>query len=349
MSHIFDALQKSVGEDGDIEVPSALLATRLLEATERKTAAERANSAILQEPLLPVDIPAVAAPRQSLDAVLSGDGTPVIQADSPLNQNAVDQFSQFQVLKVLVPPQSRIVCVTDKDSLASEKFRFLGVRLRQLQQTRPLKKVLITSAIPQEGKSMVAANLACTLARRTHQKTLLIDGDLRRPSVARLFGLGNVPGLSECLQGERGQRTSIYYLEEAGLWVLPAGNSPRNPLEAMQSGRLAGLMDQLVSWFDWVIIDSPPVLPLADTSVWMRISDGALLIARQGITERKQLKRAIEAIEPSKLLAAVLNCSETSTDSDYYNEYKEASSASGPSFPKSPFPKLFVQAQAHTN
>src|SRR5207302_2119309 len=96
----------------------------------------------------------------------------------PVTQHSVDQFSQFQPLKVLVPPQSRVVCVTDKDSLAAEKFRFLGVRLRQLQQSRPLKTVLITSTIPQEGKSMVAANLACTLARRTQQKTLLIDGDL---------------------------------------------------------------------------------------------------------------------------------------------------------------------------
>src|SRR5439155_13336248 len=190
---------------------SALLATQLLEATERKTAAERASAASLDKPSLPADIAALAGIRDSLDATLSlrAEDESSFPTELPLSQHGVDQFSQFQTLKVLVPPQSRVVCVTDKDSLAAEKFRFLGVRLRQLQQTRPLKKVLITSAIPQEGKSMVAANLACTLARRTHQKTLLIDGDLRRPSVARLFGLGNVPGLSECLQGERGQRTSI--------------------------------------------------------------------------------------------------------------------------------------------
>jgi capsular exopolysaccharide synthesis family protein len=230
----------------------------------------------------------------------------------------VDQFSQFQTLKVLIPPQSRIVCVTDKDSLAAEKFRFLGVRLRQLQQTRALKKVLITSTIPQEGKSMVAANLACTLARRTQQKTLLIDGDLRRPTVARLFGLGKTPGLGEWLQGERGPITSIYRLEEAGLWILPAGNSLRNPLEAMQSGRLAGLMDQLTSWFDWIIIDSPPVLPLADTSIWMRLADGVLLVTRQGTTERDPLKRGIETLEPSKLIGAVINGLANTKISEYY-------------------------------
>jgi capsular exopolysaccharide synthesis family protein len=320
MSHIFDALQKSVGEDSEIELPSALLATQLLEATERKTAAARASTAVLDEPSLPVDIPALAEMRLSLDAALSRkvESEPTTLTESPVTQYGTDQFNQFQNLKVLVPPQSRVVCVTDKDSLAAEKFRFLGVRLRQLQQTRPLKKVLITSTIPQEGKSMVAANLACTLARRTHQKTLLVDGDLRRPSIARLFGFGKTPGLSEWLQGERTPMTSIYRLEEAGLWVLPAGNSPRNPLEAMQSGRLAGLMEQLTSWFDWVIIDSPPVLPLADTSVWMRMADGVLLVARQGTSEREHLKRGIEALEPAKLLGAIVNCSAKSAQSDYY-------------------------------
>lgn len=320
MSHIFDALQKSVGEDSSIELPSALLATQLLEATERKTAAERAAAATLEEPSLPVDIAALAGLRQSLDAALSRNLAIDSEAptDLPVTQHGVDQFSQFQTLKALVSVQSRLVCIADKDSLAAEKFRFLGVRLRQLQQVRSLKKVLITSTIPQEGKSMVAANLACTLARRTDQKILLVDGDLRRPSVARLFGLGKTPGLSEWLQGERSPMTSIYRLEEAGLWVLPAGNSPRNPLEAMQSGRLAALMDQLTSWFDWVIIDSPPVLPLADTSVWMRMSDGVLLVARQGASEREHLKRGIEAIDTSKLLGAILNCSAKSAQSNYY-------------------------------
>jgi capsular exopolysaccharide synthesis family protein len=313
MSHIFDALQKSAREDAGLDIPSSFLATELLEATERKTALARA-AVVLEEPRLPKEIADMLDP---IAPIRTAADLPVA-TETPLTGSPVDQFSQFQSLRVLVPPQSRVVCVTDKESLAAEKFRFLSVRLRQLQQSRPLKKVLVTSTIPQEGKSMVAANLACTLARKTQQKTLLLDGDLRRPSVARLFGLGKIPGISEWLQGERGSMTSIYYLEEAGLWVLPAGNSPRNPLESMQSGRLSGLMDQLTAWFDWVIIDSPPVLPLADTSVWMRMADGVLLVTRQATTEREHLKRGLEAIEPSKLLGTILNCSAKSAQSDYY-------------------------------
>jgi capsular exopolysaccharide synthesis family protein len=211
--------------------------------------------------------------------------------------------------------------VTDKESLAAENFRFLAVRLRQLQQSRPLKKVLITSAIPREGKTMVAANLACTLARRAQQRTLLVEGDLRRPSLSQMFGLSKMSGICEWLQGESGPSASIYHLEGPGLWILPAGSTPRNPLELMQSGRLSTLMDQLTAWFDWIIIDSPPVLPLADTSVWTRLVDGILLVTRQGTTEKHQLQRGLEAIEPTKLIGALLNCSINTAHSDYYYHY----------------------------
>ena len=333
MSHIFDALQKSAAEGSGIEIPSVLLATELMQAAERKAAEERAAVAV-SEPPPQLEIAAaldLAAELNSQTAVQK-DAEPPAATELPGYDSGIDQFSQFQSLKVLVPPQSRLACVTDKESLAAEKFRFLGVRLRQLQQSRPLKKVLITSTIPQEGKSVVAANLACTLARKSEQKTLLLEGDLRRPSHAQLFGLGKIPGMSEWLQGERGPMTSIYYLEGAGFWLLPAGSAPRNPLELMQSGRLSALMDQLTGWFDWIVIDSPPVLPLADTSIWMRLADGILLVARQGTTEKRQLKKGIEAVEPSKLIGALLNCSQDATH-NYYGQYY------GPEPPQAQNPK----------
>ena len=99
-------------------------------------------------------------------------------------------------------PEQVGMCMQDGESLVAEKFRFLGVRLRHLQQKRPFKRLLITSSMPEEGKSTVAANLACTLARRQQQKILLLDGDLRRPTLARQFGLGKLPGLSEWLEGD---------------------------------------------------------------------------------------------------------------------------------------------------
>ena len=330
MSHIFDALQKSIAEQGEVEAPSPLLATELLETAERKTAAARGGVTLEDVPTIAPEIAAIAE-RFKLPL-----NVPAVEPRETVNPSEVsweeaggiDQFSQFQSLRVLVPPQSKIVCVTEKDSLAAEKFRFLGVRLRQLQQTRSLKRLLITSTIPQEGKSTAAANLACVLARRTPQRTILIDGDLRRPSVARLFGLGKIPGITEWLQGDRGPMNSIYHLQEQGLWVLPAGNVPRNPLELMQSGRLSTLMEQLTSWFDWVVIDSPPVLPFADTSIWMRQTDGILLVTRQGATAKEQLKRGLEAIDQKKLLGAILNSCVNASQNSYYYDYARLSTES---------------------
>src|ERR1700691_4912009 len=178
MSHIFDALQRSEAEQSG-EAPALAVATELIQAVERKATTER-------EPVVERGF----AVEREIGPEIETLGS---------NPTAVDQFPSLQVA---VNPQSRLVSLADHESLAAEKFRFLGVRLRQLRQNRPLKKILITSSIPQEGKSMVAANLACTLARRQRQKTLLLEGDLRRPTVAAEFGLGRVPGLCEWLSGE---------------------------------------------------------------------------------------------------------------------------------------------------
>jgi Mrp family chromosome partitioning ATPase len=133
-----------------------------------------------------------------------------------------------------------------------------------------------------------------------------------------MFGLGKNPGLCEWLEGERNLEASIYHLTGSGLWILPAGSTPSDALELLQSGKLSTLMNQLTTWFDWIIIDSPPVLPLADTSVWMRLADGILLASRQGTTEKRQLQRGLEAIEPKKLIGALVNSSTSATASDYY-------------------------------
>ena len=234
--------------------------------------------------------------------------------------SSFDDLERCPVLQVSIPQDTRLIAVGKEESLGAEKFRFLAVRLRQLRQTRPLKKILITSTIPQEGKSTVAANLACTLARRKQQKTLLLEGDLRRPTLAARFGLGRIPGLCEWLSGQT-EGINLYRLESLGLWVLPAGAAPQNPLELMQSGKLAPLMNQLEAWFDWIVIDSPPVLPLADASMWSRLADGILLVTRNGTTEKRQLKRGIEAIEKSKLLGALVNSSANAAHTDYYQRY----------------------------
>jgi Mrp family chromosome partitioning ATPase len=120
---------------------------------------------------------------------------------------------------------------------------------------------------------------------------------------------------------------NIYRLDTLGLWVLPAGSAPENALELMQSGRLPSLMDQLTEWFDWIVIDSPPILPLADTSMWAKLADGILIVTRRSVTEKKQLQRGLEALDRSKLLGAVVNGSSDAAHSDYYQRYGPAASS----------------------
>jgi capsular exopolysaccharide synthesis family protein len=302
MSNIFDALQRAEAENAGAEGPglSLSLATELLRSAELKL---RESAPTLEQP--------------SVDAFDANPPAPV----------STEDVERCPVLSVSIREESRLISVAEEGSLGAEKFRFLAVRLRQLRQNRPLKKVLITSTIPQEGKSTIAANLACTFARRKQQKTLLLEGDLRRPTLASQFGIGKHPGLCEWLCGQS-ENINIYKLQSLGLWILPAGAAPQNPLELMQSGKLSILMEQLESWFDWIVIDSPPVLPLADASLWSRLADGIVLVTRKGTTEKQQLQRGLDAIDKSKLLGALVNSSANTAHSDYYERYSSSTADS---------------------
>jgi capsular exopolysaccharide synthesis family protein len=238
------------------------------------------------------------------------------------------EAGSFVSAKVLLPApaaDSKLVCLTDQGGLAAEKFRVLGLKLRHLRDRRKLKRVVITSSIPQEGKSLIAANLALNQSRSKILNTVLIDGDLRRPELATRFGFHrNLAGLSEVLRGERQLSEVVYKLEGSGLRFLPAGMTPENPIELMQSGRLQQLLEQLETSFDWIIIDTPPVRPLADTPVWMKLADGVLLVTREGVCEKKQLERAMEVIDRSTMLGVVVNSCSRNEQKYYYARYGPA-------------------------
>jgi capsular exopolysaccharide synthesis family protein len=312
MSRLFDALQRAGTEQSGVEYPDLVsIVNEVFESEPRETPPE---PEVAQSKLLEMPERAVLEP---------------VVPEEPVPEPAVGGTLEFPSLNVSVAPNSRLVFFTDPDCLPAEKFRFLGVRLRQIRQNRPLKKVLVTSSIPGEGKSLVSANLAGVLARRK-QRVLLIEGDLRRPTLAQQFGLGRLAGLGEWLQGNRETISNIYRLSDFNFWMMPAGNPPANPLELMQSGNLSRLMSHIENLFDWIIIDSPPLLPLADTTVWERVADGIVLVARVGKTQKAQLQRALDLVKKSDLLGVVLNCSEESDYGDYYNRYSPYGTKASP-------------------
>ena len=314
MSHIFDALQRSEKERFGAQSSTkaaAATATELLERAEHRALSQWEAEASS------VDLPEA----EHIEAEFNGLPTlipPVDEADGVRSARYANIFAQFQTIEALPSAKSRLVSLTDKDSPAAEAFRLLAVRLRNFRKGKTLKKVLITSTTPEEGKSFSAANLAFTLASSSQERTLLIGGDLRRPTLSKVFGVTMNSGICEYLRGDCTLTSCIRRLENTGLWLLPAGSAHGDPLEAIQSERFTPLLEQLTEWFDWIIIDSPPVLPLADTTILARLADGILLVARRGITEKRKLQRGLEAFEANKLIGALLNSSNSSNEKDYY-------------------------------
>jgi capsular exopolysaccharide synthesis family protein len=294
MSYIFEALQRAEAERSGGSLPkNADSVADLLQEVEQEIDRKQSLS----------ELPLAATPEPP-------------EADS---------FASAKVLLPALRADSRLVCLTDQGGLAAEKFRVLGLKLRHLRERRKLKRIVITSSIPEEGKSLIAANLALNQSRSKILNAVLIDGDLRRPELGSRFGFHrNLAGLSEVLRGERQLSEVIYKLEGSGLWFVPAGVTPENPIEVMQSGRLQQLLEQLETFFDWIIIDTPPVLPLADTPLWMKLADGVLLVTREGLCDKKQLGRAVEVIDRSTMLGVIVNSCSSNEQKYYYARYSSA-------------------------
>lgn len=306
MSHIFEALQRAEQErSGETSQQPPESVVELLQTADLLQTAESISVAASVETLEIPEESFVTRPGLEAEGVTRG-------------------FISAKMLTPAPNEKSRLVCLTDQGSLGAEKFRVLGLRLRQLRERRKLKRIVVTSTIPSEGKSLIAANLALNQARSKVLKTVLIDGDLRRPTLTTLFGFHrSLPGLCECLREERRLKDVVYKLKDTGLWFLPAGLTPENPIELMQSGHLKELLEELEAFFDWIIIDTPPILPLADSPLWTKFSDGTLMVVREGVSEKRALERAVEMMDSSTLLGLIVNGCSRNELKYYYSRYGE--------------------------
>jgi capsular exopolysaccharide synthesis family protein len=180
----------------------------------------------------------------------------------------------------------------------------------------------VTSPNKGDGKSLTAANLALTMAQEFQQRVLLVDADLRRPSVHRLFGVPGGPGLADVLMGATDLNQALLTLSDHHLTLLPAGPAPSHPAELLGSASMRRLLDTLRTRFDRIIIDMPPAAPLADLNILAPLVDGVLMIVRAGVTPRPAIERALSGLEMSKVLGLVLNEAGASrTDKSTYEGY----------------------------
>jgi protein-tyrosine kinase len=216
---------------------------------------------------------------------------------------------------------------------AVEQFRSLRSRLFELRDIKPLKTILISSGMPQEGKSFVSTNLALSLARHKNSKVLLIDGDMRRYTVHQLLGCESFPGLADYLAGKA---TAVEVMQRpevpaepkgiakpvlANLTFIAGGNGGDKAADLSGSPRFAELLDLVAPEFDWIIVDSSPVLPVSDAVNLARSCDGVLLVAREGVTKFQVAQRAQSELKAANLLGFVLNAVQQAPETGSYYGY----------------------------
>jgi len=206
----------------------------------------------------------------------------------------------------------------DSDRIGAERFRTLRSRLYQIAGTQQLKKLLVTSSIPAEGKTFVAANLAQSIVRQPDRRVLLIDADLRASRLHQSFGAPSGPGLTDYLRGEVDEFAIIQNGLEGNLCFIPGGQPVSNPSELLLRDKMKHLLDAMSEIFDWVILDSPPALPVHDASMLADLCDGVLFVVRAGSTDSEIAQRVSAEFRDKNLLGVVLNRVDSA---DTYNNY----------------------------
>ena len=341
MSRIYEALQKAEAERGldreplEAEYPHEDRSGLDLDLHRRPVAAEPfadsfsrgtqpAPSAAESFPT-PLDPPVERArPAYVAAAHSMGDLSP---RSGDVDLDAIPQTSWS-------PAFERLPALLERGP-AVEQFRSLRSRIYEMRDKRPLKTILITSGLPQEGKSFVSTNLAVSLARNKNSRVLLIDGDMRRYTVHQVLGCNSEPGLADYLAG-RARLTDVIQRCDPNtskgitngsavslppLALIPGGNGGDKAADLSNNHRFEELIRTAAPLFDWIIVDSSPVLPVSDAVNLSRHCDGVLLVARSGVTEYENAQRTQAELKSAHLLGFVLNGASAPTDRGGYYGY----------------------------
>jgi len=203
----------------------------------------------------------------------------------------------------------RLITFYEPDSVASEQFRKLRTQILRLNIPRPPRTILVTSSTSGEGKTFVAANLAAGIAHDFQAHSLLVDSDLRNPSLGKWMGIHNGYGLSDYLVGKKEIPDLLIKTEVERLKVLLGGTLQDNPSELIGSGRMEALIRELKERYidRYIIFDSTPILATSEPEVLCKLVDGIIFVVRAGMTPRETVKQAISALDKDKILGVVLN------------------------------------------
>ncbi len=214
----------------------------------------------------------------------------------------------------------RLVISPSADPLLVEQFRELAATLHQARADHNTRVVMVTSASAGEGKSLTVVNLALTLSDSYRQRVLLIDADLRRPSLHEVAHVPGNRGLGDTLKSPVEQKLPVYQLSET-LMLVPAGPPDPDPMRALTSSRMQQILQEAASRFDWVLIDAPPVGPIVDSTLLAPNIDAAIMVVRAGKTSYAEVKRAIDELGRERIIGVVLNGTDEVQRGVYHRYY----------------------------
>jgi receptor protein-tyrosine kinase len=266
--------------------------------------------------------------RAVAPAAAGGAATP---APQPAAQSFLDSVLEVQFTPA---PEALMIDINRPQDAPSEEFRSLRTRVNHLQNLQPIHTVVVTSPSPAEGKSFVAANLALAQSHLAGNLTLLCDFDLRRPVVHNLLQMERAPGATDYLLGQAPLAACLRRVAGTSLYVMPAGSAVKNPLELLNLREAKMLLQELPKTFNWIVLDSPPLLFSADANLLGTLADGTILVIRVGATTIDTVYRAMQSLCENNVLGVVVNGARAgelySKYAYYYSKYGYAEKETGP-------------------
>ncbi len=248
----------------------------------------------------------VSEPEEPID-VPNGNLNGLARADAKqLDVDWRNFLSRCKVIPYRPAPETHLINVERPHEIPGEEFRSLRTRLNHFQSQQDLRSLVVTSASPAEGKSFTAVNLALAQAQ-LETPVLLADLDLRRPVIHNLFQCERTPGFSDFLLAEKPLEECIRHIEGSNLYFLPAGSTVKNPLELLNMRHVRQMLDGLRKIFNWVILDTPPLLFSADANLLATLTDGTIIVVRIGSTTYDSVIRAMQTLCENNVLGIVAN------------------------------------------
>jgi len=261
------------------------------------------------------------AEQSGLPPVSSAVGSAIPSLESPSLQGILELV---QEIPFNPNPEAHLIDMTRPDAAPTEEFRALRTRLNHMQTLQPIHTMVITSPSPAEGKSFSAVNLAMAESNIAGNMTLLADFDFRRPIIHNIFQVDRSPGITDYLLGKVALHEAIRKIAGTNLCIMPAGEAVLNPLELLNLREVKLLLNQLPTVFNWIILDSPPLLFAADANLMSTLCHGTLLVVRIGATTIDSVTRAMQSLCQNNVLGIIVNGArrgELYSKYTYYHSY----------------------------